>query len=914
MTGDPHLASSGSPLDEDALLIDAMRRLETGDSTGFRRLLDDHPDRAAALQARVRALQDVGFFAGAVLARRFGTFAIERKLGQGGMGVVYLARGDGDSGPCALKLVRPELLDSVSARQRFAREVAAARALQHPGIVRILADGVDGEVPWFAMQHVDGPSLAELIQSARREGPAAVARRWLPAFGGNAETPPRGAWTALVLRVMVQVLDAVAHAHDCGTAHRDLKPSNVLLDPAGQAVLIDFGLALSAGATTITVTGDTLGSLPYMAPEVLRGAAADHRTDLWSLGATLYHALTLQLPFPSANAEALRAAILLREPAPLRDLDPTLPLALEAVWRRAMAPEPKLRYASARAFAADLRAVLHGERPAARMPGPWRRLVRWSRRQPMHALALGGGLLFAVALPTTVLVVQARELWAAQRLSDLQSISELEQRDAELWPARPERVAAPDGFDAWLAAADELLARLPAHRADLAAVRTRGQHLDRAATLADNPRAQELQHEIDYTDSNLRVATTTKPAGWEDWRDQLEAHRAPLVLQLDEVEAWRFADAADARLHRNLARLALGGDRLAALRQRIADRRQAAFALERASLHEPADRWQATVAAIADRTRNPRYCGLTIEPQFGLVPIGQDPDSGLFEFAFLPSGAAPERRDGRIHPQAEDAIVLVLLPGGMARVGADAEPDAPHHDPASGPEDQPSIEVRLDPFFVSKYEVTQAQWYRQRGRLGGTYKVGQHYPACRFAVGWTNPVDFITLEDARSTAQQWGLQVPTGAQWEYAARGGTTTPWWTGPDPRSLDDAENLRDPDTNVVFVVNDPGEGLQPADGHGLHRPVGELRANPFGLHDVLGNVEEWCSDSVRSYAEGLRDGDGRARVLDYGSLRGGSFSARPTSARVSWRKSTGAQSPHAGLRPMRAIEGPWTQDPPR
>jgi len=316
--------------------------------------------------------------------------------------------------------------------------------------------------------------------------------------------------------------------------------------------------------------------------------------------------------------------------------------------------------------------------------------------------------------------------------------------------------------------------------------------------------------------------------------------------------------------------------------------------------------WRQAIASIADPRESPEYGGLRIEPQLGLIPVGRDPESNLWEFAHLQSGTIPVRaRDGELVVTEETAIVLVLLPGGTFTMGAQAEnPAGPNYDPEARPREGPVHEVTLDPFFVSKYEMTQGQW--QRFTVDNP---SQFYPGCgRSRVDLTSPVEQVSLLDCNDVLSRMELGVPTEAQWEYAARGGSDLPWWTGPEEVDLEGAANLAD----RYAISKGAGWSMYEDwldDGHWVHAPVGSFDANRYGLHDVYGNVWEWCRDLFESYVFRARKGDGLRQVRNSTvyAVRGGAFNTTAFNCRSAERNSVTPQqrASSIGVRPVRAVE---------
>lgn len=874
-------------LPRDDVAAAAFLARQQGGSSAWQEHLATHPTVALDLQQQLARLQALGLDPRSGGApESLGGYALLRRLGAGGMGVVYLAR-DAAGTEVAVKLVRGELLHGTEWRVRFQREVGALAQLDHPGIVRLRDHGEEHGLPWLATDYLPGASLAERLAALAAVPP--VARTAADLWPGR---PPVGrSWPLAVADLLAGLAEALAHAHTAGILHRDLKPGNVRLTEDGRAVLIDFGLALPAQATTLTQSGALLGSVHYMAPELMRdGGEASPASDVYALGVVLYEALAGRQPFAGASFEAVRSQVLDGEPVPLRRLHADLPRGLVAVCRKAMAPEPHHRYPTAAAFAADLRRILAGQPPAARAAPLLARALRWLRRRPRRAAAAASVLALLLVVPVVVFVQQATALRQSQRLTDLFLVDELVQRERELWPAVPELRDGPEGLSGWLDTAAALSGRRSVHAAELAAVRANGQRLDRAAAAARSEAAAAAWRRLQAHEHNLAVARDQRPAGFEDWCAELEVAAAAERALLDEVHGYAFVDDELALAHRRLAKLVVGLDTLPRLQQRIAAR-LASVDEQAAAMVAHADAWRQAIAAIADPAQSPHYRSLRLEPVFGLIPLGPDPRSGLHEFAHLASGP-PARRDpatGELQVAEDTGIVLVLLPGGRVRVGADPQA-GPHFDPLAAPIEAPSHEFDCAPLFVAKHEVTQAQWLRfdhNRSRLKIGHVAGPGVPP----MTGRHPVDGIDKAEAMRMAQRMGLRLPTSRQWEYAARGGTAGWWWTGEDEGELLRAERLA------------PGPGRpQPTSW-----PVGAGLPNPFGLCDMLGNVSEWCVDAPRPYgAEPPAPGDGSSSNRDGGTVRGGEYRAWPAAARVSRRFEEPVTARVAGVRMVLPVAG--------
>jgi formylglycine-generating enzyme required for sulfatase activity/serine/threonine protein kinase len=319
-------------------------------------------------------------------------------------------------------------------------------------------------------------------------------------------------------------------------------------------------------------------------------------------------------------------------------------------------------------------------------------------------------------------------------------------------------------------------------------------------------------------------------------------------------------------------------------------------------------RWTDATQAVEGAAR---YAGLRLEPQLGLLPLGPDPETGFQEFAQLASGRAPPRgANGQLVLDEDTALVFVLLPGGVFLMGAQAQDEGqPRYDPMAGPDEAPVHEVELSPFFVSKYEMTQGQWLRLTGQNPSTYQPGAEISLVRHDL--RHPVETVSWFECVQILTRFGLALPTEAQWEYACRAGTDTPWSYGADREQLRGKVNLADA---TAARLNIPWPGIQDwpdlDDGFAAHGPAGRFAPNPFGLHEMHGNLLEWCLDgNVRGFYRVTPREDPCAPFADVTQrmLRGGDFSGPAYLARVSTRSADAAEgrSSNLGLRPVRRLD---------
>ena len=349
-----------------------------------------------------------------MIGRSFGHYRIVGKIGQGGMGEVFLAEDTSLDRPVALKFLPPDLAESPEARARFRVEAQAAAALSHPnicvvhevGVARFPEDGPAeaeaGGRPFIAMEYLEGQTLHEKLKA----GP-------LPFEETDA--------------IIRQILEGLEAAHAKGIVHRDIKSRNIMVTPQGQVKILDFGLAKVRGGQSLTKDVDTLGTIAYMSPEQAENVGVDHRTDLWSVGVVLYEMLSGTLPFRGSRETVVLHHILFQDPAPLPDLKPSIPKALRSIVTHSLQKDPADRYASASAMLADLRG--YEARAAAEAGGILnvRSLVRRLRNPAV-----------AIPLATAVVGVIGLVWWYGRRQAEVRRIRE------EVMPAIAEMVAQSD--------------------------------------------------------------------------------------------------------------------------------------------------------------------------------------------------------------------------------------------------------------------------------------------------------------------------------------------------------------------------------------------------------------------------------------------------------------------------------------
>jgi len=402
------------------LLGDFEERRRAGEAVDAEALLHEHPDLADELRAGLDAVRRLdgltpksdGDAAPSSAPDRVGEYRIVREIGRGGMGVVYEAEQATMRRRVALKVLYPSITNTAMAVQRFQREARAAGQLKHTNIVTVHQLGEDRGTWYCAMELVDGWSLDHVLADVRRLRPSSNGTR------RRTKTPSSGAadaWHATtgerryfqrVAEMFAEIADALEVAHEHGVVHRDLKPANLMVSADGHLKVLDFGLArIQEDPSGLTVSGGIVGTPSYMSPEQARSAPVDAKTDVYSLGATLYEVLTLRPPFHARGVAELLQKLRNEEPRPPSRHDKRIPRDLETIVLKALEKEPGKRYATAADMARDLRAFADARAIDARRIGALDRAWRSVRRH--RALSSVAAAAVLLAAGATVFGVRA---------------------------------------------------------------------------------------------------------------------------------------------------------------------------------------------------------------------------------------------------------------------------------------------------------------------------------------------------------------------------------------------------------------------------------------------------------------------------------------------------------------------------
>ncbi len=834
-------------------------------------------------------------------------FVLSGEVGKGGMGAVMKVHDAFLNRRLAMKVLleRAEPRDEEERRLqsqllgRFLEEAQVTSQLDHPGVVPVHELGIDqnGKV-YFTMRLVKGRTASEVFADAFHE---------------------RDGWNLTrALEVILKVCDTMAYAHDKGVLHRDLKPSNVMVGRFGEVYVVDWGLAKVVGqedrhdlriqkdastgvshiessrrrdaetdtaSSVVTMDGHALGTPSYMPPEQARSEELDVRADVYAIGAMLYELVCGRVPYTAPGVQAspyrLLQEVVDGPPKRVEDVHKGVPSELVAIIDKAMARERDGRYVDVVELAGDVRAFVAGRVVKAYRTGALVELRLWVRRNRLLAAAmLAIGLSLAAGIVATKL--QADE-------ADKQRMS------ADYNLRRFDAVRLRALLDEANTAADSILS---GSRSDLVAIE---RWLIMFSSLGDEETEQAVQAArqtlIDVDAGDRLVTEDGTEVYMSEIVDQMARQAAKYSATSDGRELRMKVKSPDPtpvflqRMVEEVGEEVTAFGRPDGLLARIRSARERALAIRKMTLAHPNARytWEEARAAIrkADGVvASKLYAGQAIllddENIWGLVPIGMNPQSQLWEFYDLYSAWDGEsdpaelpipmhNEGGEIDVSADTGLVFVLLPGGVP---------AQFFEKRTAEDGTSTTHLyALRPFFVSKFEMTTGQWQRL-ARVEFAQQVDARLP-----------ISNISWHEANTVTTDYGLSLPSRMQWVFALTGETPSrSGWPGSAPQG--DASTA------------------QPT-GTGKLAPVGQGAPNVIGLFDTEGNASEWCVDwhgqENKDYA--LQRGDGRASPppfedkprLVLGASAGMSKQLPPTA----YRTSPPADSSNLiGLRPIRML----------
>ncbi len=781
-------------------------------------------------------------------------FELINKLGEGGMGSVYKARQISMDRLVALKMLAPHLAENREFTSRFVREARTAAMLDHVNIVRGVDVGSEGDIHYFAMEFVEGESVGAIIE---RTGPIPEGR---------------------ALRIIIQVARALEYAWDTKQIiHRDIKPDNILVTKGDIAKVADLGLAKTTDneSTMMTQTGVAMGTPHYISPEQAKGEKdIDTRTDIYSLGAMLYHMLAGGAPFTGSSAMAVVTKHLTEAPIPVHVVKPEVSQAVSAVVGKMMAKEPAARYATPTQLLEDLELVADGRKPKyadadapAKPPSQTDTMIGRVDAPRGSAAAAGGsskGIILAV-------------IGAAVVLLGLVGAIVLTRGGGHPEPGPETPAAAKADLDEIARLADA--GDLQAAGAKLAAaerVITGGEQTDRLRALAK--RIKTLRAE---------AAKAAEGAA----REALLREADGRIEEVRSLVAARSFGDARANLQDVKARLKAAGraEEVAALAGEIAaaETAHADALVAEAAAHEERREWNDAEAKYRQALRHLSGArrddiralldGLDGRAKLKDVVAGAERDAQAKRWRQVWDAVGKARRsgiaDGRLDALAKKAasalapskrlmgpfgIELVLVRGGQFRMGsADGEDD-----------ERPVHQATVSSFYIGRHEVTRSQFNAFRKGLR-SLPDGAPDRKPVGSVSWQSAVDtcrYLSSIDPRGGT----YRLPTEAEWEYAARGaeGRKYPWGDeAPTPSRL-----------NALIG----GKGLGALSDVGSH-PAGNT---PTGIADMAGNVFEWCADWHGPYPVAPQDDPVGAETGTKRVARGGAYALEAAASRSALR----------------------------
>lgn len=795
-----------------------------------------------------------------------GRYRVNSLLGRGGFGSVYLATDERSFGrSVVIKVPHPEFLADPGFRKRFEKEIQSLVHLEHQRITKVLDTGAIGSVPYAVLQFLPGGSLADRLGQTRTQGSAEI-RRWLPS-----------------------VAEALDFIHRKGFLHRDVKPANILFDGEGHVYLSDFGIAkaLEQRDTALTQEGRVPGSPVYMGPEAIKRMPLGPGYDQYALGVVVYQCLCGASPHEGDSPIAILVQRATQPAKPLDEQIQGLPPPVVAAVMRTLEADPSRRFATCSEFA---EAFIEG--------------YRWrvdAMDTPTAELDTGAGTATLVGSSAAT----APSVPATPVLTPVNVESESERR-----LATADRIQPPGGGRGrliWVAALLGLAAAVGGGWLYLNRRQPMEVSLGRILVSSVPPRARVVAVDQDgrRTEGQTPAALTVEVgdysievtrAGYGEFRKTVrvlagadmavEAVLEPSGVSTDQVV--RVSPAAEPDVP------SVVGDR-ATPESRPTTQPTATWppvlpatpppAIVEASPVAPAESkptpGEAPASAVTPGASPGAANVVEVSPTVVPSPVVAPPTVAAPAATPIPAGEAGQI-DVLVLPGNEE-IEMVWVPGGTFSMGCAA-------DEGCDESEMPRHTVRVDGMWMSRFELTQRQWKSVQGTSPSAFK------------GDARPVENVSWEDVQGFLQHAGagLRLPTEAEWEYAARGGSDSahyPWGTAePDGTQA----NYCDRQCNVA------GHDDAHDDGFARTATGGNYGPNGFGLYDMAGNVSEWCQDGFRpdvyrrrtgvtqnpQVAEGLSGGGsgsgGMLRVL-----RGGNWGSRPAELTCAHRGSAMAGS---------------------
>ncbi len=793
------------------VLQEFFDRRARGESPSPREYLDRHPhlrkelgEHFETVEALDRLVKGTGAVPGGETV--LGDFRIVREIGHGAYGRVFLAEQVTLRRPVALKLLSAPLAQSYRTLERFRHEAEIAARLRHPNLVAVYAEGEAQGYAYYAMEQVEGISLAQVLEKLRALGPSRLHSLDLRALvRGLAPPPEKGrdeegpappapvrplAYFGAVAHLVAEIADGLAYAHGRGVIHRDVKPGNVLVDRALVPHLADFGLAKETGLESLSITGDLVGTPYYLSPEIAKAGRieVDHRTDIYSLGVTLYELLTLRVPFSGTSSHEVLRRIVLEPPAAPRKINHDVPRDLQVIALKAMEKDPDHRYATAAEMAEDLRRFLRFEPIRATPPGPIRVAGRYLRR---HRVAAGIAA-FALLASGAGGAIHAARVARSERDTRLASAGRLEAGGA-LWNARGEFRG--------------LVENDPG---------------DREA--AEGLRRVTTKIEADVQSLVAEAEEAIRSAG----DGEGEHLRQVAALKLERALALR--GGVDPALRGQLDQV-LGGAKISFVSE------PGGAEITLFDVHEASGE----LGPPRRLERTPlRGVHLTLGWYRALLDIA---GFGYAEISFEV-----------VREEVAKEIVVTLrrteeVTAGMVRIGAGeyriGKPPGPRG-AIPAPFHLGERVVDSPSFFIDPVEVSNAEYEKfvvatrrtppsNWGGPGGRYRSGE---------GDHHVVE-VTWEDARAFSEWAGKRLPTEVEWEIACRGpdGRLFPWGEEFDASR----DVLGSPLPEPVKAGRHDYQGFR-------FSPVGSMleSRSPFGVLHLAGNVSEWVWEPWRVAAD--------------------------------------------------------------